>query len=95
MTVEAGQLANDLGVPSKSASLGTIGASDVDLTATFAPFARRIYCGVGGTIYLKMGENAAFVPYIVQPGQYLTGIFTAVGGTVTGTTATTGVVVER
>lgn len=92
---EASQVLGDLGIPSKSANVGTIGGSDVDLTALLAPFPRRLYFGSAGTVYLKMTGDSAFSPYIVQAGQYLTGAWKTLGGSGQGTTITSGVIAEQ
>lgn len=92
---EPSNLLADLGIPSRTADVGAIGASDIDLTALLAPFPRRLYFGVGGLVYLKMTGDSAFSPYIVQAGQHLTGAWKTLGGSGQGTTITSGVIAEQ
>jgi hypothetical protein len=67
-----------------------IPAGDTALNTIFnAGFARRVYCGAAGTVYLQGRNESVMVPYPVVAGEYLDGYWTAIGGTSTGSTSMT------
>lgn len=67
-----------------------IPAGDTLVSTIFAStICRRIYCNLGGTLYVKGSGDAVFVSYTVFAGQYLDGDWVAIGGTGTGSTSMT------
>lgn len=67
-----------------------IPSADALISTVFkAGFARRVYCGAAGTVYLQGRYETVMVPYVVVAGTYLDGYWTAIGGTTTGSTSMT------
>jgi hypothetical protein len=67
-----------------------IGAPDVAMSTIFAAaFCRRIVAQANGTIYVQRQGDSGFAPYAVTTGVPLEGIFVAVGGTGSGSSAIT------
>ncbi len=65
-------------------------AGDTLVSTIFrAGFCRRIYVNTAGTLYVQRGGDSVMTPYTVVAGTHLDGIFTAIGGTTTGSSAAT------
>ncbi len=52
-------------------------------------FCTRIYCNTAGTLYVQRQQDGVMTPYTVVAGTVLEGIFVAIGGTTTGSSAAT------
>lgn len=75
-------------LPTKTLAI-TILAGVFDVAAVMAPYARRVYVGVGGDVYIQRKDDLAPVKYKAVPqGTYIEGPIIAIGGTTLGTTAT-------
>jgi hypothetical protein len=86
--------ANDLGPLTSATYAWTVGASDLDLTTKTvfnAGCCRRVFCtDPGAVLYIKRIGDSAFSPYTLPiGGGYIDGVIVAIGGTTTGTVATT------
>ena len=83
-------------LPVTTLTVGSVGSSDLDLTLTATwsnsvappPFARRVYAGGSGVLYVQRIGDSAMQAYTVPAGGYLDGVFVGLGGSSTGTTAT-------
>lgn len=61
-------------------------ATTVDLTASFSPYARRLYVGTGGTVVGKwLGDGANVTYKNVPSGAYLDGAWLSIDATSTAT----------
>lgn len=73
----------------------TVGASDLSVATVFnCGYAQRLVMNTAGTVYVKRAGDAAFVKYVLAAGGSVTGNIVTVGGTATGTTASSDIILE-
>jgi hypothetical protein len=66
----------------------TISTADFDMATYFnCGIARVMTAQADGTVYLKRAGDAAFISHVLLKGVAIYGKFTAIGGSVTGSTS--------